>query len=109
MSTPEQNEIVQWLNTIPRPVAGALMSMFIASLRVVYDREETKPMRIVLEALICGGLTMTVSSAIAALGLNTNWIMFAGGTIGYFGSATVRLYALRALERNIKKEESPKK
>ncbi len=81
------------------------MSIFIASLRVVYDKEETRPIRVAMEALICGGLTLTVASGISALGLNTNWVMFAGGTIGYFGSATVRAYALRVIDRNLKDDE----
>ena len=103
-----QNEIAQWLNNIPPVVAGTLMSVFIAVLRVVYAKEETKPMRIILEALICGCMTVAASSAINAMGLNTNWIMFVGGTIGYFGSTTVRMYALRVIERQMPedKEES---
>lgn len=77
------------------------MAMFVATLRVIYDREETRPMRIILESLICGALSLTVSSGILAIGLDTNWAIFAGGSIGYFGSAAVRGLALKFIEKKM--------
>lgn len=88
-----------FLNKLPPEAAGVLMAMFIAALRVVYDRDETKPVRIVLESVICGALSLTASSAILAMGLDMNWAIFAGGAIGYFGSATVRQIALKAIDQ----------
>lgn len=93
----------EFLKELPPEAAGALMAMFIAALRVIYDREETKPMRILLESGICGGLSLTASSGILAMGLDMNWAIFAGGAIGYFGSATVRAFAIRMLNRRIDK------
>ena len=79
------------------------MAMFISTLRVIYDKEETKPLRILLEALICGALSLTASSGIIALQLNINWAVFAGGVIGYIGSTSVRAIALRFLNRKVGK------
>ena len=39
-----------FLTKLPPEVAGALMAMFISVLRVIYDKEDTNPMRIILEA-----------------------------------------------------------
>jgi len=81
--------------------AGALMAMVIAAFRVLYDKEDTKPLRILLESLICGCLSVTASSAITAMGLDPNWAIFAGGTIGYMGSATVRAVAYKFINDKI--------
>jgi len=95
------NTWIQTLNQLPAEVGGALMAIFIAVLRVIYDKEETQPMRVMLESLICGALSLTISYAIIALGLNINWAIFAGGTIGYFGSATVRVFAIKVIRAKI--------
>lgn len=91
------------IEKIPAEFFGVLLAMFIAVLRVIYDKEETKPARILLEALICGALSMTASAAIIALGLDTNWAVFAGGAIGYIGSTHTRLLAVKLLNSKIKK------
>lgn len=87
----------EFVSKLPPEIAGALMAMAIAIIRVIYDGKEDKPMRIVLESLICGGLSLTASSGIVAMGLDMNWAIFAGGSIGYFGSATVRALAIKAI------------
>ena len=79
------------------------MAIFIAILRIIYDGKETRPMRILLEAAICGALSLTVSYGIIALGLNHNWSIFGGGAIGYLGSATVRGMAIKLLNSKVNK------
>lgn len=93
--------IIEALNNLPPEAAGALMSMFIAIVRVIYDNKETSKMQIFLEALICGGLSLTASYGIMAMDLNINWAIFAGGTIGYFGSASVRQVALILINKKV--------
>jgi lambda family phage holin len=88
---------------VPPEIAGVIMAVAIAILRVIYDRNETRLLRVVLEAGICGGLSLTASYGISAAGLSPNWSIFAGGVIGYLGSNTVRQIAVRALERKADK------
>lgn len=38
---------------------GAIMAILISCLRVLYDAKETSKSRIVIEALICGGLALS--------------------------------------------------
>jgi len=90
------------LNNLPPQISGVLMAMFIAVIRILYDNEETKPMRVFLEALLCGALSLAASSGILAMGLDINWAVFVGGSIGYFGSASVRDFALNFLDKKIK-------
>ena len=96
------NTWITSLNQLPAEVGGVLMAVFIAVLRVIYDKEETKPIRIAMEALICGALSFTISYAIMAMGLDMDWAIFAGGTVGYFGSATVRNLSVALIKKKIK-------
>ena len=95
--------LVELFNALPPYILGVLLAMVISILRVIYDKEETKPLRIILESLLCGVLSLTASSGITAMGLNTNWAIFAGGTIGYFGSTSVRVIALRVMNKKADK------
>jgi lambda family phage holin len=83
---------------IPPEVAGLIMAVLTAVLRVLYDRKKTRPFRVVLEALICGALSLTASSGIIAAGLDPKWSVFAGGMIGYLGSTTVRALAIKIIK-----------
>jgi len=82
-------------------ILGVLLAMALAVLRVIYDRQETSRIRILLESLICGGLSLTASAAITAMGLDDGWAMFAGGVIGYFGSTQVRLFSYKIINKQI--------
>jgi lambda family phage holin len=80
-----------------------LLAVVTATLRVVYDQEETRFMRICLEAIICGLLTVAAGAAIKALGLPHEWSMFAGGAIGFMGSHFIRSAATRFVNRRADK------
>ena len=95
--------LAELLNSLPPYLLGALLSMVISVLRVIYDKEETKPLRVILESLLCGVLSLTISSGITALGMNDNWAIFAGGTIGYFGSTSVRAIAVKIVNKKVDK------
>lgn len=89
------------LTNLSLETKGVLIAIIIAAMRVIVDNEETKPARILLEALICGALSYAISSGITAAGMDNNWAIFAGGMIGYIGSATVRGLALRVINKKI--------
>ncbi len=84
--------------SLPPEIAGVIMAVVTAVLRVLYDRDETKPIRIILEASLCGFLSLAASAGIAAAGLDHHWSIFAGGMIGYLGSTTVRALAIKILK-----------
>ena len=87
------------LPNLPPEVGGILFAIVVAILRVIYGKEETKLSRILLESLICGGLTLTVTSAIAAMGYDDQWMFFAGGSIGFMGSQFVRAIAMKVINK----------
>ena len=76
------------------------MAILTSVLRVIYDQEETKFTRILLESLICGTLTLTVGSALRALGYE-DWYMFCGGAMGFMGSQTVRALAYKIINKKV--------
>lgn len=79
------------------------MAVVISVLRVVYDREETSFTRIMLEALICGALSVSAGSALDAMGYGQNWYLFCGGVIGFMGSQSIRVIANRFITKKIDK------
>ena len=94
--------MIEHSNEVAPEVAGVLMAVLMAVLRIVYDHKETRPLRILIEALLCGALSLTASSGIKAFGMGIDWAIFAGGCIGYFGPLTVRAIALRAIKNKTK-------
>lgn len=102
MSHEDPHSIIQILNNLPPAVAGVLMSIFISILRVIYDEDETRWMRTILEAALCGALTLTINSGVVAMGFGMNWAIFIGGTVGYFGSQKVRCWALKLVNRKMR-------
>lgn len=85
------------IEKISPEVAGVIIAIVMSALRILGDEKEDKPIRIFIESLICGALSLTFSYAILAMGLSMFWAAFIGGMIGYLGSATVRIYALRVI------------
>lgn len=80
---------------------GALMAMVIAILRVIYDEKNTKPWRIMLEALICGALSLCVTSIIEYFQLPENASITIGGAIGFIGVTSLRNFILKSLNKDV--------
>ncbi|MBO2926667.1 phage holin, lambda family [Metapseudomonas otitidis] len=76
---------------------GFVMAFVIAVLRAIYDGKEKRWQRILLEALICGGLTLAASTAIAWFNLPESLAIAFGGALGFLGVMQARKLALRFL------------
>lgn len=89
------------------PWLGPILAAVLAILRVLYDGQETKVVRIALEGAICGLLTLAVSKGVSALALSDDWSVVAGGCIGLMGTEfiryTARSWVRRHTERSCKK------
>lgn len=92
------NWIGLW-SALPEAFRAALLSAVIAWLRIMYDGKESRWVRRLLEAMLCGGVTLACASAISAMGLNPDWAVFVGGAIGGLGIEPVRQLALRFAAR----------
>ena len=71
------------------------MATIIAALRVLYDGKETRKIRIALESLICGCLSLAASSLIEWLGWPSSMAVALGGAIGFLGVTTIRDWLLK--------------
>lgn len=91
------------LDTIPPSVKGAIMAFIIAVLRVIYDRQETSNMRILLEAAICGCLSLSFSGALGWLGAPESVSVAFGGAVGFIGVTKIRQLALTWLGKKADK------
>jgi lambda family phage holin len=80
---------------------GAIMAIIISLLRVLYDAKETSKRRILFEALICGGLSLSASSVIAWMEWPSNLSVAAGGFIGFLGVTAIRELVTRFIGRKV--------
>ena len=97
------NTWAKLINSIPPGFTAPLLAFFVAAVRVVYGKEETRPARIFLEAALCGLLTVSAVSAVRALGYSGDWDNFIGGFIGFAGSDYIRNMATNFITRKSEK------
>lgn len=91
---------------ITNPVwQGALLSMLIAALRVLYDDNNTTFYRLLIEALLCGALALCVGSFVEIYDLPKNSVIPMGGAIGLIGFTTLRDKLLDILNRKTNKDD----
>jgi lambda family phage holin len=78
---------------------GAIMATIISILRVLYEGKETSKVRILLEALICGALSLSASSLIVWMEWPSSLSVAAGGAIGFLGVTAIREIVVRVIGR----------
>jgi lambda family phage holin len=78
---------------------GAIMSATISMLRVLYEGKEANKRRVLLEALMCGGLSLSASSVIEWMAWPSSLSVGAGGAIGFIGVTAIRELIIRFLGR----------
>lgn len=77
------------------------MAATISLLRVLYDAKETKVWRVILESLICGGLSLSASSIIKWMDWPEGLSVAAGGMIGFLGVTAIREFALKFIGKKV--------
>ena len=81
---------------------GITLAMALALLRMLYDKREIKKRQILIEVLICGLISLTLSAAIKASGLEETWQIVGGGVIGLAGYSVIRVLTLDFLKKKSK-------
>jgi lambda family phage holin len=99
------DRILNFLHSMEPEAGGVLMAIFISMLRVIYDKDETRVIRVLLESFLCGAVALTINSGVVALGFGHSWAVFIGGSVGYFGSARIRIFAMDYLSRKAGKKK----
>lgn len=80
---------------------GVILAVTISVLRIYYDASERKPLRILIEASLCGCLALAASSGVKAMGLDPDAAIFVGGVIGYLGPVGTREIAMRMFNKRV--------
>lgn len=92
---------------------GALMAMIIAALRIIYFGER-KPIRIILETLLCGFISLGVSGsidfieAVFRVEFPDSVLITACSMIGFIGVATLREVLIKFLNKKAQQPTPPK-
>lgn len=106
------------LDMLSPETKAAIMAMFIAFLRIVYDRKENQWQRIALESMLCGVISYAVASGLS-FGLSffyekgsapnevADLAVFCGGAIGLLGVEFVRAKARRYISKKADKPNEP--
>lgn len=89
------------LRTIYHIIGAIMFSIIMSLLRVLVDNNETSWKRILLEALLCGGITATFISFVIFLGWNISICGFIGGMVGLVGSVFVRSIARKVIVKKV--------
>jgi lambda family phage holin len=101
MQMPDKPDIwvpfVEWLQQHWPAISGCTLGGFVAALRVIYDGGTRRQM--ILESLLCGALTLAVSSVLEWMSLPASLASFVGGAIGLIGVERVRRVAVGHLEQ----------
>lgn len=95
----EHSGLMDLINAIPTAIQGAIMAVVMSLLRVYYDANETNTARALLEASICGCLTLAAASALDWIGAPQQVAVAVGGFIGFIGVAKLRAFIFAWLNR----------
>lgn len=94
-------DLLAWLEQATVVHAMVLASV-IAYLRVLYDGKETRSVRILLEASICGLLTLACFGLVRWLGWPDFIGTTLGGFIGFIGVDQLRALLLKRLNKALR-------
>jgi len=94
MSDRDPNQLLEIIkmviNFLPLELKAAVFAVSISFLRILYDDREPSHIRRLLEALLCGAITVACSHLVSALGASAHWSMFIGGMVGLLGADYIR-------------------
>lgn len=93
--------IMRIIEMLPEPFRASVLAAFVAFVRVMYDGKEPRPMRRVLESVLCGLIALSIAYLVEALGMSGNWATFIGGAVGLFGADQVRAWGRKIAEKKI--------
>lgn len=89
------------ISSLSAATKGAIMAFFIAYLRIMYDGKETRKVATLLEALLCGAISLCAASVIKWLNMPPDMAIAVGGAIGFLGVNAIRQKVLLLIDRKI--------
>ena len=97
--------VIEWLRHSLPTLIAASFSVFIALLRIAYEDlktgKTTRTRQKVIEALLCGGITVAVVSGASMLHLPAEASSFVAGCVGFLGVDKVREFAEKWIGKRV--------
>lgn len=91
--------VIAWLLENGSAIYGALLALAIAFLRITYHGGRGQ--RRLIEALLCGLITLAVDTGVRLLGIPDDATPFIGGMVGLLGVDTLRSLAERRIDARL--------
>lgn len=85
--------VLAWITQNVPVIYATGLSVLISALRIVYRGGSRKA--VLLESVLCGGITLAMLSGLSLLGLPQEAAAFVGGMVGLLGVDKVRRLAER--------------
>lgn len=89
--------LIGWLQSVSPALAAFVLSIVTAGLRVIYGGGSYRQM--LLEAALCGAVSLALVPLLQWLGLPADMAIFAGGCVGFIGVEELRRWAIRLGQR----------
>lgn len=89
--------LIGWLQSCSPALAAVVLSIITAALRVIYGGGSVRQM--LLEAALCGAVTLALVPLLQWLGLPESMATFAGGMTGFVGVEELRRWAILVGQR----------
>ena len=95
------NEVKDAVTSLPSEAYNFFYAFVIRLLLILYDKKETRPIRILLEILMCGFAGMGVGWGVDAMGGGESMARFAATVVGYIGHQELRRLTLKYLNDRV--------
>lgn len=82
------------------PLGAVLMSVLVAGLRQHYERREASRAKKITEVLLCGLITLAISSTLEFFGLPQSLCVAVGGGVGLVGVDAIRGFFVNKLKKD---------
>ncbi|MFA9209183.1 MAG: phage holin, lambda family [Yersinia sp. (in: enterobacteria)] len=93
------SEILNGVKASWPQISGAGLAALICYGRLIYDGTDRKNKWI--EGVLCGALSLCISSALDVVGIPISASPFIGGMVGFIGVEKLRGIAIRAISRKV--------
>lgn len=97
-------EVLDGLQNAWPQISGAALAVAVCYGRLIYDGVDRKNKWI--EGVLCGALSLAISSSLEVVGLPISMSPFLGGLVGFIGVEKVREIALRVINRRMRGDDA---
>ena len=91
--------MLDFMRAITPECQSVMLAMFIAIVRIAYDKKVSSAKRIFLEAVLCGTLTYGINSGLTYFSWPDGVSIFVGAMVGFLGVDLLREFARKYVSK----------